>query len=112
MSKFDECIETYLGEMKKLKIDADEKMLRNVAKACGPSIYKADASKVSSADKAELDRVKTNFLINKLGLKDSPKLDEGIQAVVDIVGSSNRNKYRAIFYYLLAKHFKKTAMFK
>jgi len=59
-----------------------------------------------------LDRVKQNFLIGKLGLKDTPKLDDAIKEVVETFGSSNRNKHRAIFYYLLIKKFKKSSMFK
>ena len=112
MSKFQECLDTYDKEFKKLGIKYDAKMLGVVAKACGPTIYKSDAAKVSSADAKELDRVKKNFLIKKLGLKDTPKLDEGIQHVIGQFGKSNRNKYRAMFYYLLAKKFRKSAMFK
>jgi len=112
MSKFDECLETYEKEFKKLKIKTDAKLLRAVAKACGPSLYRADASKVSSSDPEELNRVKKNFLIKKLGLKDGPKLDEGIASVVKIMGAKNRNKYRAMFYYLLVKHFRKASVFK
>ncbi len=112
MSKFQECLETYDKEFGKLKVKYDNKLLTAVAKGCGPSIYSKDASKVSSGDKAELDRVKKNFLIKKLGLKDGPKLDEGIAAVVKILGSSNRNKYRAMFYYLLVKHFRKASVYK
>ena len=112
MGKFDECIETYEKEFKKLKVKTDAKLLRAVAKACGPSLYRADASKVSSSDPEELNRVKKNFLIKKLGLKDTPKLDDGIAAVVKILGAKNRNKYRAMFYYLLVKHFKKASKFK
>ncbi len=111
MSKFDECIETYKKEFDKLKISYDSDLLTKVAKGCGPSIYNADASKVSSADKEELGRVKTNFLIKKLGLKDDAKLDDAISGVVDQFGSSNRNKYRAMFYYLLVKKFKKESVY-
>jgi len=112
MSKFQECLETYDKAFAKLEVKYDAKLLSAVAKGCGPSIYNKDASKVSSADPAEMDRVKKNFLIKKLGLKDGPKLDEGIAAVVKIFGSSNRNKYRAMFYYLLVKHFRKASMYK
>ena len=112
MSKFQECLDTYDKEFKKLKIKVDTKLLTAVAKGCGPSIYSNDASKVSSGDKAELARLKKNFLIKKLGLKDTPKLDEGISAVVQQLGKSNRNKYRAMFYYLLVKHFRKASVYK
>ncbi len=114
MGKLDDLLAKYKENMTgKLGIKkVDDDLLRAAAKACGPALYKADASTVSSGDPAELERVKKNFLIKKLGLKDSPKLDEGIQNVVDIFGKSNRNKYRAIFYYLLIKEFRKASMFK
>lgn len=103
MSKFDEKLELYGNEMDKLGISYDAELLRKVTKGCGPSIYKADAEKVSGADQKELDTVKKNFLVKKLGLSDGPKLDQAIASVIEKVGKSNRNKYRAIFYYLLVK---------
>lgn len=107
MSKFEEAIGVYKAEFDKLGIKYDEDLLRKAAKACGPSIYLKDASKVSASDSAELARVKNNFLIKKLGMADDESLDGGIAAVVDQFGKSNRNKYRAMFYYLLLKHFGK-----
>lgn len=102
MSKFDEKLEIYASEFKntvKMKFDAD--LLRKVTKGLGPSIYKEDASKVSCSDQTELDRVKANFLLKKLGLEDSPKLDAAIKEVCAEMGSSNRKKFRAMFYYML-----------
>lgn len=107
MSKFDEAIASYQDQVKELKLNLDSDLLVKVAKGLGPSIYNADAEKVSSSDPEELGRVKTNFLIKKLGLKDSPELDAAIEEVVEQLGSSNRNKYRAVFYALLVKKFKK-----
>ena len=112
MSKFDDCVAKYESEFKKLGVKYDADLLRKVAKGCGPSIYNADASKVSSGDPAELDRVKKNFLMKKLGLKDGAALDSAIADVVNTLGSSNRNKYRAMFYYLLVKNFKKASVYK
>ena len=90
----------------------DTVLLHAVAKGLGPSLYKNDASKIAASDKKELETIKQKFLIKKLGLKDTPKLDEGIQAVIDIFGKSNRNKQRAAFYYLLVKHFRKGSVYK
>lgn len=112
MGKFDDCIEKYESEFKKLKIKVDSKLLRKVAKGCGPSLYKADASKVSSGDAKELARVKKNFLIKKLGLKDTPRLDDAIADTVKAFGKGNRNKYRAMFYYLLVVQLKKKSFYK
>lgn len=111
MSKFDECVASYQKEFSDLGISYDNDLLVLVARGCGPTIYNPDSSKVSSSDQAELDRVKNNFLIKKLGLTDGPDLDSAIASVVDTLGASNRNKYRAMFYYLLVKHFGKEASY-
>ena len=103
MSKLDEKITLYQSEMKKLGLNFDADLLAAVTKGLGPSIYKADAETVSGSDCRELGTVKYNFLIKKLGLSDGAKLDNAIDAVIEKVGKSNRNKYRAIVYYLLVK---------
>jgi hypothetical protein len=111
MSKFAECIENYKSQNSDLGLGLSEELLTGVAKSLGPSIYNPDASKVSGSDQAELDRVKTNFLINKLGLADSPALDAAIKEVMEKMGTSNRNKYRTVAYALLAVKFGKESMF-
>lgn len=107
MSKFAEAIETYKAQVAELGLGIDEDFLTKVAKGLGPSIYNVDSSKVSGSDQTELDRVKTNYLIKKLGLADSPALDTAIAEVMTQMGTSNRNKYRAVVYALLAKKFGK-----
>ncbi len=111
MSKFDEVISTLKDEMKSSGISLDNDLLNGVAKSLGPSIYLPDASKVSCSQASELETVKKNFLLKKLGLDDSPALDAAIQEVCEQFGSSNKNKYRVIFYALLAKKFGKESMF-
>ncbi|WP_372756544.1 DUF2853 family protein [Mariniflexile sp.] len=107
MSKRDELIAKYAADLKeKCGVTADMDLLTKVTIGCGPSIYNADAATVSGSDESELATVKNNFLIKKLGLKDGPELDNGINAVIEQYGKSNRNKYRAVVYYLLTKHFK------
>jgi small subunit ribosomal protein S1 len=103
MSKLQEKIDLYTSEVEKLELGVDLELLAAVTKGLGPSIYKDDAEKVSSSDKKELETVKKNFLIKKLGLKDSPELDASIEVVIEKIGKSNRNKYRAIFYSLLVE---------
>jgi len=113
MSKRDELITKYAADIKdKIGQTPDMDFLTKVTIGCGPSIYNKDAATVSGSDQAELDTVKKNFLIKKLGLSDGPKLDEAIASVMDAYGKSNRNKYRAVVYYLLAKHFKKESVYK
>jgi hypothetical protein len=113
MSKFDEALESYKKEMKQTlgMSNIEEGLLQAVTKGLGPSIYREDASKVSCSDPEELARVKKNFLINKLGLQDGPELDKAIQEVCEQFGSSNRRKFRAIFYYLLTKKFGKESIY-
>ncbi len=114
MSKFEEKVEKYIAEMTgKLKVGrVDKKLFTAVAKACGPSLYRKDAERVSTKDPKEMDRVKKNFLIKKLGLKDDPKLDAAISKAAAAFGSGNRNKYRAIFYYFLVKELRQGGKFK
>ncbi|AXT49896.1 DUF2853 family protein [Aquimarina sp. BL5] len=113
MSKRDELITKYAADIKdKIGQTPDVDFLTKVTIGCGPSIYNKDAATVSGSDPAELETVKKNFLIKKLGLSDGPKLDEAIASVMDAYGKSNRNKYRAVVYYLLAKHFKKESVYK
>ena len=112
MSKRDELIAKYASDLKdKCGVKPDMDLLTKVTIGCGPSIYNADAATVSSSDESELATVKKNFLIKKLGLKDSLDLDKAIDSVMETYGKSNRNKYRAVVYYLLTKHFKKESVY-
>jgi Protein of unknown function (DUF2853) len=113
MGKRDELIAKYADDLKnKCKVTPDMALLTKVTIGCGPAIYDNDAQTVAASDSAELERIKSNFLIKKLGLKDGPALMEGIHAAVDTYGKSERNKYRAVFYYLLVKHFGREAAYK
>jgi len=40
-----------------------------------------------------------------------PELDKAIQKVCEAMGSSNRTKYRALFYALLVKAFSKESVY-
>ena len=112
MSKFDELIVKYKASMDKHEIKGvSMKLVTAVAKALGPSIYNKNSQLVACAQAPERDRVKTNYLIKKLGLEDGPKLDAAILDVCAKMGSKNRTKHRPIFYALLAKKFKKTDMY-
>lgn len=113
MSKRDDLIAKYAADLKeKCGVKADMDLLTKVTIGCGPSIYNRDASTVSASDPKELETVKKNFLIKKLGLTDGPALDEAISAVMDQYGRSVRAKYRAVVYYLLTKHFGKDGVYK
>ena len=103
MSKLQEKIDLYTGAAEKLGIKIEADLFKLVAKGLGPSIYREDAELVSCSQKLELETVKKNFLIKKLGLEDGDNLDAAIQTVCEKLGTSNKKKYRALFYYLLVK---------
>ncbi len=113
MNKLQEKIALYKEKLKDIEPKFDEELLVAITKSLGPSIYKKDAETVSCSDSGELERVKKNFLIKKLMIDASDdKLDAALKEVCEKMGASNRNKYRAIFYYLLVKKFKKEDRFK
>ncbi|MAY33141.1 MAG: DUF2853 family protein [Rhodovulum sp.] len=112
MGKRDDLIAKYADDLKeKCGITPDMDLLKKVTIGCGPSIYDADASTVASSQEGELETVKNNFLIKKLGLSDGPELMEAIDSVIETYGKSERNKYRAVVYYMLTKHFGKEAIY-
>jgi hypothetical protein len=112
MSARDELIVKYAADLKeKCGVNPDMDLLTKVTIGCGPSIYNDDSATVAGTQQAELDTVKNNFLIKKLGLADGANLDAGIDAVMEKYGRSNKNKYRAVVYYLLTVHFKKESVY-
>tara|TARA_A100000171_G_C2103822_1_gene131192 strand:+ start:457 stop:798 length:342 start_codon:yes stop_codon:yes gene_type:complete len=112
MGKRDDLIAMYAEDLRtKCGMTPDMDLLTKVTIGCGPAIYNADASTVAGSQKEELETVKNNFLIKKLGLADGPPLDAAIASVIDTYGKSERNKYRAVVYYMLTKHFGKEAVY-
>ncbi len=105
MSAFDDKMAIYKAQVAELGLGISDELLTATAKGLGPSIYNEDSSRVSGTDPEELARVKNNFLIKKLGLSDGPALDAAIAEVMAKMGSSNRNKWRAVVYALLAQKF-------
>lgn len=112
MGKRDDLIAQYADDLRtKCGMQPDMDLLTKVTIGCGPAIYNADASTVAGSQPAEIETVKNNFLIKKLGLADGPQLDDAIAQVIEVYGKSERNKYRAVVYYMLTKHFGKEAVY-
>jgi uncharacterized protein DUF2853 len=112
MGKRDDLIAQYADDLKnKCGMAPDMDLLTKVTIGCGPAIYNADASTVAATQDSELETVKENYLIKKLGLADGPELMAGINASIETYGKSERNKHRAVFYYLLTKHFGKESVY-
>jgi len=112
MGKRDDKVEHYCAEAKKLGFSLTADLIEKVTVGLGPSIYKKDSETVSCSQSSELDTVKKNFLQKKLGLTASDaEMDAAIKKVCESMGSSNRHKYRALFYALLVKEFKKESVY-
>ncbi|MEO0748520.1 MAG: DUF2853 family protein [Pseudomonadota bacterium] len=112
MGRRDELIATYADDLrKKCGMEPDMDLLTKVTIGCGPAIYNADASTVASSQEQELETVKDSFLVKKLGLADGPQLMDAINSVIETYGKSERNKYRAVVYYMLTKHLGKEAVY-
>jgi hypothetical protein len=112
MGKRDELIAKYADDLKnKCGVTPDMDLLTKVTIGCGPAIYNADAETVAATQPSELETVKNNFLIKKLGLADGPELMGAINSVLDTYGRSERNKYRPVVYYMLTKHFGKEKVY-
>ena len=112
MSKRDEHIQKYARDLReKCGMEPDMDLLTKVTIACGPSIYRNDSETVAGSSTDELNTVKNNFLVKKLGLPDDEHLMGGIQEAIRVYGRDNRSKYRPVLYYLLTKHFGKEGVF-
>ena len=113
MGKRDDLIALYANDLRtKCGMTPDMDLLTKVTIGCGPAIYNADASTVAGTQASELETVKENFLIKKLGMPDGPNLMAAINSVIDTYGRSERNKYRAVIYYMLTKHFGKESAYR
>jgi hypothetical protein len=112
MGKRDDLIAKYADDLKnKCGMTPDMVLLTKVTIGCGPSIYNADASTVAGSQPSELETVKNSFLMKKLGLADEPELMAAIDKAIETYGRSERNKYRAVIYYMLTKHFGKESIY-
>ena len=108
MNKREQLIEKYVIDLKKYFNEfVDIDVLRAITIGCGPSIYNMDSSTVSSLEQKEIDTVKNQYLIKKLGLEDTAELYLKIHQILDTYGKTNRKKYRVVVYYMLAKFYEK-----
>ncbi|MFT6502552.1 MAG: hypothetical protein ACJASQ_002679 [Crocinitomicaceae bacterium] len=101
MATYEQAYKVFTEEMNTLGLHYHEELYHAVTKHLGPSIHSRDASLVACSDPNELKTIKESFLMGRLAMEDSPRLDEVIKEVCGALGESNRNKHRATFYYLL-----------
>ena len=113
MAKLDDVIATLADDLlSRCGITPDLALLTRVAIGCGPAIHDPDQRFIDMTDRAELARLKSNFLIRKLGLPDGPALAEGIEAAIDAAGGTGAPRFRAVVHYLLVRHFGRESVFR
>ena len=100
----------WLADVKKYAPKADEAAVAGIVRYLGIALRNRDLSLVSFTDPAEVDRVKKNFCMKKLGLTDEKVIDEAL-AKVQAAMKADRTKNRVTVYYLLAEHLKKLDLF-
>lgn len=107
-------VEKYVEDLKEKVGEArpDLALLDACVRACGPSIYKPDSATVAASDKTELERVRTSFIVKKLGVVDEMKGAAAIKSAIEKYGRSVRAKHRPVVYYLVAKELRKAAVLK
>jgi len=107
-------VEKYVADLKEKVGEArpDLALLDACVKACGPSIYKPDSATVAASDKSEIERVRTSFIMKKLGVADEDRGNAAIKAAVEKYGRAVRAKHRPVVYYLITKELRKAAALK
>ena len=112
MATKEEKLALYKAANKELKLGLSDNLIEKVTTGLGPVIYNADTELVSCSDQSELDTVKKKFLSQKIQVpNDDAKYDAAIQKVCEKMGTSNRSKYRALFYALLTIEFGKESVY-
>ncbi len=107
-------VEKYVSDLKEKVGEArpDLALLDACVKACGPAIYKPDSATVAASNKDEMERVRTSFIVKKLGVDDEEKGATALKSAIDKYGRSVRAKHRPVVYYLVAKELRKAAQLK
>lgn len=100
----------WLADVKKYAPKANEDAVAGIIKYLGIALRNRDSSLVSFTDAKEVDRVKQNFAVKKLGLTDEKAIDAALGQIHDAM-KADKTKNRVTVYYLLADHFKKLDMF-
>lgn len=93
----------YAADIKKYTDSVDQAVVDSMANTYRLVLSKSDSAVVSFGDAGELETLKKNFLVKKLGLSDADGLDDAIAAVgAKMQGVTRKN--RLTVYYLLAEH--------
>ena len=101
----------WAADVKKYDAKADDATIAGIVRYCGIALRNRDSALVSFSDKAETDRVRTNFLKKKLALTHADSVLDAAIAKVGEAMKADRTKNRVTVYYLLASEFKQLGLF-
>ncbi len=97
----EELFKKALEDVKKYDPKPDEELLRELVSIYAIVLRNADSAYVACSQKDELERVKKNFLLNKLFVDLSD--EEMDQVLKEVCQTIKGKKLRTTFYYLLTK---------
>jgi hypothetical protein len=106
MATKEEMAELYRAQLQELNVDVNEELLDWCIDRVGPANYNADGQTVACSDTEELEGVYSGFVGDELGETDKVNGMAEIEKVCEIMNEQHR-KYRAVFYYLLARAYGK-----
>jgi Protein of unknown function (DUF2853) len=92
----------YLADVQKYDAKASADSVDKIVKHLGIALRNKDSALVAAADQKELDRVRTNWAIKKLGVTDESRADAAIKKTAAAM-AADASKSRVTFYYLVAK---------
>ena len=98
MATIVEKVEQYTAKCAELGMSLPGWLLARAAKACGPALFNADAETVAASDTTELETVRDNFVMGKLGLEDAEAAMNIVNQVAEEMTDFGSHKYRAVFY--------------
>lgn len=101
----------WAADVKKHVANADDAAIAGIVRYCGIALRNRDSALVSFSDKAETDRIRTNFLKKKLALTQADSVLDAAIAKAGAQMKADRTKNRVTVYYLLASEFKQLGQF-
>lgn len=103
-------IEKSKKQLKELGFSVNEELVEKIVKRLGIANQSVDASHVATTDASEVDRLKKNFVIKKLGQTDNAATDK---VIADILAKFKpiKLKARGAVYYALTVHYGKESVY-
>ena len=113
MSKKQKKLEIYKRVLSSIEGNVDDELLESITNYLGPNIYRDNAETISLRSLKEIEKCKDNFVKGKLGIMFTPEqvLDKKITEIKNKFNGSNKRQFKAVFYYLLTKKFRKENVF-